>query len=103
MSKQDEQKAEAHTLVDVTLWFKGHHYKSQVGRTIGSFIHLYNVRGFLRSLLTGDPYLTWFMHLDDCCDYWTPIHSPDGSINPEVKKAFMLDDNFSLELPEEES
>lgn len=101
MSKQDRSKIEARALIDITFWFKGHHYRSQIRHTLTSLVHLYNIKGLLRSLLTGEPYLTWFGHLDDCCDYWTPIHMPDGSINPEVERAFMLDDELGLDMEKE--
>lgn len=42
-------------------------------------------------------HLTWLGHEDDCCNYWTPIHLPDGSVNPKVERAFMLDDELGLD------
>lgn len=86
----------------MTFWFRGHHYRSQVRHTLALFTKLYNVRGFLKSLLTGEPYLTWFGHEDDCCDYWTPIHLSGGTINPKVQKAFMLDDELHLNIGKKE-
>lgn len=79
------------------LWYRNHHYKTQ-------FFH--NVKQFFKwrykhpkewdFLNLFGQYYVWFGHEDDCCDYWMPVHLPDGSINPKVKRALMLDDELGL-------
>lgn len=71
----------------MTFWYKGHHYGTQFKHNFKTFLWLDNYRGWKWRYMARK---TWFGHLDDCCDYWTPIDSP------EAQRAFMLDDELGL-------
>lgn len=81
-------------------WYKDHHYNSQIKHTTLDLRHWWNIKGLAKALWHGEKYLTWFGHEDDCCDYWTPVHLSDGSINPKVKRAFIQDDLLALQAKE---
>ena len=74
------------------VWYKGHHYQSQIFHTLREFTELWNIKGFVSALFHGEKYLVWFMHLDDCCDYWTPID------DPRAQRALIMDDELGLSV-----
>lgn len=76
----------------INFWFRGHHYTSQIAHNLRHMLWIDNYKGWAWRYT----HLTWLSHGSDCCDYWTPVHLKDGSINPKVQRAFMLDDELHL-------
>lgn len=79
--------------------FRGHHYNTQIKHNLRTMLWLDNYNGWRWRYL----HTTWTGHGDDCCDYWTPIHMPDGSVNPKVKRAFILDDELAILNPDDDT
>lgn len=71
----------------MTFWYKGHHYGTQFKHNLKTFLWLDKFYHGWKGRYSNR---TWIGHMDDCCDYWTPVDSP------EAQRAFMLDDELGL-------